>query len=56
MLQIGRDVVGEIRLCSHIEEDRLDHFDRLADVLSEAIEEAFRVCHRKFGAEEGVNI
>lgn len=48
LLQIGREVVGEIRLCSYVEEDWLDHYDRVADVLAESIEDAFQVCHRRF--------
>ena len=48
LLRIGHEVVGEIRLCSYVEEDLFDHFDRMADVMGEAVEEAFRICHRKF--------
>jgi len=48
LLRVGHEVVGEVRLCSYVEEDWLDHFDRVADLMGEAVEEAFRICHRNF--------
>ena len=47
-LQVGTIIVGEFTLFGYVEEDFMDHFDRIADVFGEAIEDAFQVCHRKF--------
>jgi hypothetical protein len=47
-LQAGQIVVGEFTLFGYVEEEFMDHFDRIADVFGEAIEDAFQVCHKRF--------